>query len=106
MTCGARPNLPTSGNDRERSGTSANSENTELPMSAHRFVVALAVTSMFAGTQAMVPQQDELQQTGSAQQQQQAVPPPQSVAQQPPAGQRQGGGGRGRGGVQVMTLTT
>ncbi len=76
-------------------------------MSAHRFVVALAVTSMVAVTQAMVPQQPEQQQTGAAQQtQQQTVPPPQSSAQQPPAGQRQGGGGGGRGGVQVMALTT
>jgi hypothetical protein len=39
------------------------------------------------------------------QQQQQTTPPPQSGAQ-PPAGQRQGGGGRGRGAVQVMSLTT
>jgi Raf kinase inhibitor-like YbhB/YbcL family protein len=39
--------------------------------------------------------------------QQQTTPPPQSGAQPPPAGQRQGGGGgRGRGGVQVMSLTT
>ena len=46
------------------------------------------------------------QQAGGAQQaQQQTTPPPQSGAQ-PPAGQRQGGGGRGRGSVQVMSLTT
>jgi hypothetical protein len=46
------------------------------------------------------------QQAGAVQQgQQQTTPPPQSGVQ-PPAGQRQGGGGRGRGGVQVMSLTT
>src|SRR4029450_8678613 len=47
------------------------------------------------------------QQSGTAQQQQQqpTTPPPQTGAE-PPAGQRQGGGGRGRGGVQVMSLTT
>ena len=53
-----------------------------------------------------IAQQGAGTQAGAAQQQQQqTVPPPQSGAQ-PPAGQRQGGGGRGRGGVQVMSLTT
>jgi len=76
-------------------------------MSSQRFVVALAVMSMFVATQAMVRQPDPQQQGGAQQsQQQQTAPPPQSGAQQPPAGQRQGGGERARGGVQVMSLTT
>ena len=66
-------------------------------MSAHRFVVALGVMSMFVATQAMVPQQaGSAQQTGMQQQ----------TGAQPPQGQRQGGGGRGRGAVQVMSFTT
>lgn len=70
-------------------------------MSAHRFVVALSVMSMFVATQAMVPQEGA-QQSGSAQQ----TGTQQQTGAQPPQGQRQGGGGRGRGAVQVMSFTT
>lgn len=71
-------------------------------MSAPGFVIALAVMGVFVATQAMVPLQNAQQQSGAAQQ---TGTQPQTGAQ-PPPGQRQGGGGRGRGAVQVMSLTT
>ena len=68
-----------------------------------RIGVALLIGIALGGV-TPIAQQGAGTQAGAAQQQQ-TVPPPQSGAQ-PPAGQRQGGGGRGRGGVQVMSLTT
>ena len=72
-------------------------------MSAPRLIVALAAVVFAAG--AVTPARQQAGAAQQQQQQQQTVPPPQSGTQ-PPAGQRQGGGGRGRGGVQVMSLTT
>jgi Raf kinase inhibitor-like YbhB/YbcL family protein len=65
-----------------------------------RIVVALLAGIVVSGV-VPVAQQGSGAQAGSGQQ---TAPPP--TTQQPPAGQRQGGGGRGRGGVQVMSLTT
>jgi Raf kinase inhibitor-like YbhB/YbcL family protein len=44
--------------------------------------------------------------TAWPQAQQRGAPPPQPPGGQPPAGAQRGGGGRGRGAVQVMTLTS
>jgi Raf kinase inhibitor-like YbhB/YbcL family protein len=66
-----------------------------------RIVVSLLAGSWLFSVAPMAEHGMGAQQT----QQQQTAPPPQSGAQ-PPAGQRQGGGGRGRGAVQVMSLTT
>ena len=73
-------------------------------MPSQGFVTALTVACAFAAAQAVVPISTDARGQAAAGQQQ-AAPPSQSGVQ-PPAGQRQGGGGRGRGGVQVMSLTT
>src|SRR5688572_1695495 len=74
-------------------------------MKAHIVVALLAGIALCAVTP-VAQQAGGTPQVGAAQQQQQTVPPPQSVAKQAPPGQRQGGGGRGRGAVQVLSLTT
>src|SRR5262249_45220722 len=66
------------------------------PVQAARFARAAALLLAMAGAaQASRP---------SAEAQQRGAPPPGTPGAQPPGGQR--GGGRGRGGVQVMTLSS
>src|SRR5262245_16547897 len=61
-------------------------------------IVTAVLAGLISYTAMPAAQQSVTQQTGTAQQQQ--------TGAQPPQGQRQGGGGRGRGAVQVMTLST